>query len=196
MVEMSKEEPGDRDAELHAAIVAGKEDAVAEFERRYRTPFIARAVHKGLSPEDAEDAYQEVFLSTIQRAASLEGPLGLSLRQYASMAMRFQIAEHHRALPRDLSLDDLGDREKDAGREAHLPAAASQTSDRVRAAIRRCLDLLREGHRVVLELLFYDQMSPEAVADTVGVARNSVYKTKTRALQHIRPCLEEVLHAR
>lgn len=192
---MSEEKPGDRDAELHAAIIAGKEDAVAEFERRYRTPFIARAVHKGLSPEDAEDAYQEVFLSTIQRAATLQGPLGLSLRKYASMAMRFQIAEHHRALPGELSLDDLGQREKEAGREARPPAVASQASDRVRAAVRRCLDLLREGHRVVLELLFYDQMSPEAIAETVGVARNSVYKTKTRALQQIRPCLEEALHA-
>jgi RNA polymerase sigma factor (sigma-70 family) len=184
----------DRDAELHAGIIAGKEEAVAEFEQRYREPFIARGVRKGLSTEDAEDAYQEVFLSTIERAATLEGPLGLSLRKYASTAMRYRIAEYHRGRPSEASLDELAERNKDSSVGAR-PAPPGNASEEIRAAVRRCLDGLRESYRVILELLFYDQVPADSVADSLGVARNTVYQTKGRALEQIRPCLEEALRA-
>jgi RNA polymerase sigma factor (sigma-70 family) len=191
------DEPVDRDAELHAAIIAGKEDALAEFERRYRLPFIARGVAKGMSPEDAEDAFQDVFLSTAQRAATLEGPLGLSLRKYATGAMGFRIAEYlddRSRRPKVTSIDTIG--EGNSRLAAPEPATVEpQSDDHIRAAVRQCLERLSEGARAILEAIYFGQLSPELVAETLGVARNSVYRAKARALDKIRPCLEEALHA-
>lgn len=187
------DEPVDRDAELHAAIIAGKEEALAEFEQRYRRPFIARGVGKGMSPEEAEDAFQEVFFSTVRRAATLEGPLGLSLRQYASRAMGYHIADHFRR-PAEVGLDEI----ENTARRQFAPAVTSpepRAHDRIRDAVRRCLDGLSETYRAILEAIFVGQMAPEMVAETLGVPRNTVYKAKGRALEKIRPCLEDALHA-
>jgi RNA polymerase sigma factor (sigma-70 family) len=189
-------EPVDRDAELHAAIIADKEDALAEFEQRYRLPFIARGVAKGMSVEDAEDAFQDVFLSTAQRASTLEGPLGLSLRRYANGSMGFRIAEYldnRTRRPKVMSIDTVGD--DNAQLAAPEPASVEPQSDEhIRAAVRRCLEGLSEGGRAILEVIYFGQLSPELAAESLGVARNTVYKAKTRALDKIRPCLEEALH--
>jgi RNA polymerase sigma factor (sigma-70 family) len=190
------DEPVDRDAELHAAIIAGKEDALAEFERRYRLPFIARGVAKGLSVEDAEDAFQDIFLSTAQRASTLEGPLGLSLRRYANGAMGFRIAEYldNRSRgPKVVTIDTVGD--DSAQLRAPEPASAEPQSDEhTRAAVRRCLEGLSEGGRAILEAIYFGQLSPELAAESLVVARNTLYKGKTRALDKIRPCLDQALH--
>lgn len=189
----SADEPVDRDAELHAAIIAGKEDALGEFEQRYRRPFIARGVGKGMSPEEAEDAFQEVFFSTIQRAGTLEGSLGLSLRQYASRAMGFRIVDHFRR-PVELSFDEIEDIDGRDIAPAGTPSE-SQGDARIRVAVRRCLDELSEAYRAILEAIFIGQMVPDTVAQTLGMPRNTIYKAKGRALEKIRPCLEEALHA-
>ena len=189
--------PVDRDAALHAAIIAGKEDALAEFEQRYRHPFIARGVAKGMSVEDAEDAFQDVFLSTAQRAATLEGPLGLSLRKYATGAMGFRIAEYlddRSCRPKVTSIDTIGDGNTQLA-ESEPDSVKPQSDDYIRAAVRQCLEGLSEGGRGILEAIYFGQLSPELVAETLGVARNTVYKAKGRALDKIRPCLEDALHA-
>jgi RNA polymerase sigma factor (sigma-70 family) len=188
----SADEPLDRDAEMHAAIIAGREEALAEFEQQYRGPFIARGTGKGMSLEEAEDAFQEVFFSTVRRAATLEGPLGLSLRKYASRAMGYRIAEHFRR-PTEASLDEMEDTDT-----RQIPTAesspASAVNNRLRDAVRRCLDALSETYRAILEAIVVGQMEPGAVAEALGLPRNTVYKAKGRALKQIRPCLEEALH--
>ncbi|MHB8689080.1 MAG: RNA polymerase sigma factor [Candidatus Dormibacteraceae bacterium] len=183
----------DRDAEMHAAIIAGEDEALAEFEQRYRRPFIARGTGKGLSPEEAEDAFQEVFFSTVQRAGTLEGPLGLSLRKYASRAMGYRIAEHFRR-PAEESLDEIDDTDT---RPIPMAGSSSESAvnNRLRDAVRRCLDDLSETYRAILEAIVVGQMAPNTVAETLGLPRNTIYQAKGRALKRIRPCLEEAVHA-
>jgi len=180
----------DPDAELHAAIIAGEQAAVAEFDQRYREQFMSRGVRKGMPLADAEDAWQEVFIGTIQRARSLTGPLGQSLRQYASKAMGNRIADYHRSRERELRVDLSVDELAPTDAPAH-----SHADERVRAEVRRCLERVGDTHRVILEALFTEQLTPEALADTLGVPRNTVYQKKIRALARIRPCLEEALRA-
>jgi RNA polymerase sigma factor (sigma-70 family) len=185
-VEEPANDPVDRDAMLHAAIIACEENAVAEFEQRYRKGFITRGLCRGLTAEDAEDAWQEVFLSTIDRAATLTGPLGLSLRQYASRAMGNQIADHHRGRRSNISLDEVA---------ADPPSERPPVNERIRAAVKRCLERVADNHRVLLEALFVEEVPPDILAETLAVPRNTIYKRKSRAFAEIRPCLEEALGA-
>jgi DNA-directed RNA polymerase specialized sigma24 family protein len=55
------------------------------------------------------------------------------------------------------------------------------------------MEAIKASYRVLLELLFYEGLPAEAVAELLGVEVNTVYKTKGRAIGRIKPCLEEAL---
>jgi RNA polymerase sigma factor (sigma-70 family) len=186
------EDPVDRDAELHARIISGEEEAVAEWEREYRDRLFRYAMRKGLPPEDAEDAFSDAFFATIKRAASLEGPLGLSLRKHAFAVVANKIADFHRRRTDDpVSLDRLIEEGKDD--PAIAAPHSTRPDERIVEAIRRCMQAIRGSYRILLELLYYEELPVDVVAERLGVEVNTVYKTKGRAITRIKPCLEEAL---
>lgn len=187
------EDPVDRDAELHARIIAGEEEAVAEWEREYRDRLFRYATRKGLPPEDAEDAFSDAFFATMKRAASLEGPLGLSLRKHAFAVVANKIADFHRRRTDDpVSLDRLIEEGNDEGAILAAPHS-TRPDERIVEAIRRCMQAIKGSYRILLELLYYEQFPVDVVAERLGVEVNTVYKTKSRAIARIKPCLEEAL---
>ena len=193
MGEIAQEaEAPDQDAELHAALIAGEEDAVAEFEQRYRRQFIAHGKAKGMSLEDSEDAWQDVFFASAREAHRLT-PLGEGLRKYAWGMMRNLVADHYeKQSSAHESLD-----EEQVSREAirHQRVAPTMVDNSIRQAVRRCLEGLSAAPRALLEALFTEGLPPDVLAERLGIPRNTVYKRKTRALTQIRPCLEEALCA-
>lgn len=189
---MSDAQP-DRDAAIHARIVVGERSAVAEWEELYGDRLIAYATRKGLSPEDAEEAFSDAFFATMRRASSLEGPLGLSLRKHAFGVVANKIADFHRKADHQTdSLDRLIE-EDPAGLPVHPMSPSVQTDARIANAVRRCMEAIKASYRVLLELLFYEGLPAEAVAELLGIEVNTVYKTKGRAISRIKPCLEEAL---
>jgi RNA polymerase sigma factor (sigma-70 family) len=167
--------------------------AVAEWEGLYRDRLIAYASRKGLSAEDAEEAFSDAFFATMRRASSLDGPLGLSLRKHAFGVVANKIADFYRkAADNAESLDELI--EKDPAGLPLPPAPLSVQPDaRIAEAVRRCMETIKASYRVLLELLYYEGLPAEAVAELLGVEVNTVYKAKGRAIGRIKPCLEEAL---
>jgi RNA polymerase sigma factor (sigma-70 family) len=189
---MSDAQP-DRDAAIHARIVAGEMSAVAEWEGLYRDRLIAYAIRKGLSAEDAEEAFSDAFFATMRRASTLHGPLGLSLRKHAFGVVGHKIADFHRkAADHAESLDKLIEADP-AVRLLHPAPPSIQPDARIVEAVRRCLETIKASYRVLLELLYYEGLPAEAVAELLGVEVNTVYKAKGRAISRIAPCLEEAL---
>jgi RNA polymerase sigma factor (sigma-70 family) len=174
--------------------VVGERSAVAEWEELYRDRLIAYATRKGLSPEDAEEAFGDAFFATMKRASSLEGPLGLSLRRHAFGVVANKIADFHRNASHHVdSLDKLFE-ENPAGLPVYPVSPSVQPDARIANAVRMCLEAIKASYRVLLELLYYEGLPAEAVAELLGVEVNTVYKTKGRAISRIKPCLEEALH--
>lgn len=130
----------------------------------------------------ADDLISEVFIDVWQQAGRFEGRSRVSTwligiaRFKALSALRKQ--EHQ-------SLDDeMADGIVD---DADDPEIAEQKRDKS-VVLRRCLDLLSQEHREIIDLVYYHEMAIDEVAGLVGIPENTV---KTR-LFYARKRLAEI----
>lgn len=179
----------DPDVALHLGILAGDVDALAAWEAKYRRPMFRRAVANGLPPIEAENAFEDAFQNTMAQADRLT-PIGPGLRKMAYRILANRIADHHRrhAGARDVSLEA----EVEAGR--HLASLMSRGPDEGSehsAELTQCLERLTMEQRVVIELLFFEDLSTDLIAARLKIKPNSVTVAKGRGLKALKKCLEE-----
>lgn len=179
-----KETP-DEDEEIHAQIIVGSAQALATWYDKYRGVLIAKALRSRLPIAAAEGAFDETFEAAMSAAHRLR-PLGEGLRRFAYTVLKNQIAEWHREHKPEYSLDELTERHRQFGeRDIDVRAPAPVTE-----AVRRCLETLRDADRQLLELLYIEGETIQALADQMAVKRNTLDQRHGRALARIRPCLE------
>ena len=84
------------DAELHVGILAGDQGSIRRWHDRVM-PVVRRVLRrKGIPDEDAEEIFDDVFVSTIRHAVTIT-PLGSGLRPYIMGAAWRKIADHFEA---------------------------------------------------------------------------------------------------
>ena len=182
---MSTLSPGVDDADLHAGIIARQGRALEIWEERYRHRMIQAGMRDGLSSEAAEEAWYSEVLTTVWDKAETITPLGSGLKRYSFGIMRMQ-ARSQRRLHADspTSLED-----KDTANPTHGSAMPTGR----REAVRRCLEALSPRDRLLVELVCMECVVVEVVAEEFGILPRSVQRATERAIQRIRPCLEDAL---
>ena len=131
----------------------------------------------------AEDMISEVFLDVWRQANRFEGRSSVVTWLLAMARNKAWSALRKR---REASMEEgVAEAIED---EADDPEVQVQKQDKG-AAIRRCLEMLTNEHREVIDLVYYHETSVEEVAFIIGIPENTV---KTR-LFHARKKLSELL---
>ena len=134
----------------------------------------------------AEDLMQQVFAAMLAGADRFEGKA--SLRTYVFAIARRQLYSYYRDQRRHPSMAP-----------SPGPMPALQTSPSAQAAtaetnqlLYRAMAGLPDAQRAVLDLAYWQQLSPEQIAEVLEVPRNTVYTRIRRARDRLRQALIEL----
>lgn len=188
------------DADLHIGILAQDETAIETWHARIapRVRGLLRA--KGIPDQDAEEIFDDVFVSTVAHAGSIQ-PLGSGLTRYIFKAASNQIAEHYEGATKRVETLPLREHDADTG-EAHatrsrapvaqvaiarsMPAAPKLS--RRAALLRECLEQAAPGVRRVAELVM-ERLPEDEIAARLRIAPVSVRQYMRRMRLALRECL-------
>jgi RNA polymerase sigma-70 factor (ECF subfamily) len=137
----------------------------------------------GLSPEDAEEVWNDAMYETILKAPSLEISAA-SLRRWAFRVARNKAVDRlrkARLTDPPLSLDE-------GISDEPLVKPALKPDPRRVEALKHCLEALGERYRTALRLRT-DGIDAAQVAGVLGIAEGSVYKLVQRAKQMMQECV-------
>lgn len=183
--------------ELVAFCLANRTGAWEEFLRRYADLIYSTIQGKvGLREEDRADAFQNTVLSIYQNLHTLRDTDRLIA--WIIRIAYFQGVDRVRARTRahetyvgDLTPDDLHDR-REAEADARPPDDFRIRLERAQRA-RELLMLLPEKCRGLLQLLFYEDPTPEysEISRRIGIPIGSIGPTRARCLEKMRRLCEE-----
>lgn len=182
------------EALLVEALRKGDADAYERLVRRHAPRMLAVARRLLRSPDDAEDAVQEAFLSAFRALDRFEGEarLGTWLHRITVNAALMRLRSRRRRP--ESSLEDLQPRFLEDGHHEVLPrrwkdADRVLADRRLRERVREAIDRLPDTYRNVLLLRDIEEMDTAETAAALGISENAV---KTR-LHRARVALREVL---
>ena len=162
----------DDQRQLERAANGDREAIGVLFQRHHKRVF--HFVRRFVSDvEVAEDLTNDVFIEIWQKASSYEGRSKVSswllgvARYKALSEIRMRKPVHSKS---EQILDTLED-------DADDPEMVVQKRDKG-AAIKRCMKTLSRDHRVILELIYYQEKSIEEVSEILDIPKNTV-KTRT-----------------
>jgi len=173
------------DAELMAHLQAGCNDALAVLFDRYHRLVLSIALRIVRDPGEAEDVTQSVFLEIFRAVAQFDPAKGTTkvwILQYA----------YHRAINRrqHLSVRKFYDQTSTDEVEAHLtetaPTLGGFTADELKHLVRQGLATLNGVQKRVIELVSYDGLSMQEIADKTGDTLVNVRHHYYRGLQKLR----------
>ena len=171
-------------ADLHLRIIAGDPDAFSAFEAAIRPRVYGLLLSKRFNEADVDEAWNDAFLTGIERAASIE-PLGIGLRRFVvSVAYRRAVDLVRRSAARpDTPLDDA-----DEGRAPLTPVSDPEKEVRVQG----CVDAARPAYAAVMEMTARGMAASEMAA-VLGKTEANAAKLRSRARVWFARCLEGVL---
>lgn len=182
----------------------GSQDEAAwqQFSKRYEPVLLAFARRAGLREADAQDVVQETLLAFVTAFRNGEYDAGRGRLRAWLKGIAFNRIRQMR--------DRIGRREQQFADDGTRTAAINRVPDDQdldeafeqewqRGIVAECL---REARRAVdpqtyeaFELYTLRGLSPQQVADQLGITRNAVYIAKSRVLSHarsIRAQMEEI----
>lgn len=188
--------PSDEQALLER-LRAGDADAFEQLVRDHGGRMLA-VVRRFLgSEEDAQDAVQEAFLSAFKALDRFAGQsrLGTWLHRIAVNAALMKLRSR-KSRPNEQSADDLLPKFLEDGHQA-APASewrngglAALEQQETRDLVRRSIDALPEGYRIVLLLRDIEEKDTEETAQLLGMTANAVKTRLHRARQALRALLD------
>jgi len=177
--------PSDRsDAALVALCRAGDGRAWEVLVRRYRRLVWSIALTRGLTEDEAEDAFQETWVRVHGALGGLRSVE--SLTGWIASVARSQVSRVHRGRKRDRrAAEEMEGRARlaAAGESADEAEAFQEVSAAVDRLAGRCRDLLR--------MLYGEEASYDAVVKKLGMARGSIGPTRARCLGKLKELVEE-----
>ena len=187
--------PPVHEAELLAALRAGREEAFETLVRAHSGRMLSVCRRILRNDEEAKDAVQEAFVSAFRGMASFEGTsrLGTWLHRIAVNASLMRLRSRKRR-PEE-SIDDLLPTFKDDGHARIEPRDWSRSalqlveSRETREFVRGCIDRLPELYRTVLLLRDIEEMDTAEAAGVLGVSEGVVKVRLHRARHALRRLL-------
>lgn len=168
-----------RDSGILRRSLAGDPEAWRHLVRTY-SPLVYRiALGTGVSPEDAEDVTQSVWVVLLERGHAIRDPAALpGWLATTSRRIALQLRAQGRARPTEPLPIDLAS----ADPSAEMLLEREQTRERVRQA----LQALPLRCRTLLGALFRDEKpNYEETGETLGLPHGSIGPTRARCLAHL-----------
>lgn len=178
--------PGDReDSALVERIAAGDRAALARLYSRHHAK-VYRFIRRFEQNEaNAEDLANDVFIDIWLQASRFEGRSKVT--SWILGMARFKALSARRGQRQVVDPDEaLG--EMDDGRDT--PEIVVQKTDKG-AALKRCIARLPEEHRVVVDLVYYHEMSVAEVSAILQVPENTVKTRMFNARKKLSAMMEQ-----
>ena len=164
-------------------IANGDRASLAELYRALERQVYRFVLSKMNDPHEAADILQDVFIEIWRSAGRFEGRSAVKTWVFG-IAFRKTIDAHRRKGRIDLT--DTPPEEEDDSPDMASCIAASQEADHVRA----CLETLSDGHRSVVALTFYEDLSAPEISDVIGIAEGTVRSRLHHAKRLLMRCLQ------
>jgi RNA polymerase sigma-70 factor (ECF subfamily) len=132
---------------------------------------------------DFSDIVQEVHLRVFQRFPQFRGDSVPQLRAWVRMILRNMVVDGYRG--RNVHEEDGGSRFPDLPGDATTPSEVVHRGEQ-QARLYEALDRLPERQRLVFELRFYEGLSFEEVAQSMGVKVGNARVLMVRATEKLR----------
>lgn len=159
------------DRSLMARISGGESAALDQLYRRHHAK-VYRFVRRFMRDEAAaEDVTNDVFVEVWRKASAFEGRSRVS--SWLLGMARFKALSARRGLREHVDPDEALAQAEDP---SDTPEVALQKADKG-AALKRCIAALPEEHRIVVDLVYYHEMSVAEAAEILEVPEGTV---KTR----------------
>lgn len=178
----------DSDEALLAAIAGGSEAAMEKFYRRHAGAVCQFALRTVQNSADAAEIMNEVMLEVWRKAASFAGQskvrtwlFSVTHHKAVDAVRRKARHDHHDEVQEDsaftpaCSLDDARAGAEDAQR------------------VQRCLGELRDGHRQVVYLTFFEGLAYPEIAGILSIPEGTVKTRMMHAKKQLQACLARLL---
>lgn len=182
---MEPDAPDPDDRALAQRIAKGDKAAMRVLYERYHPALIAFLRGRGADAATAADTAHDTMLEVWRTASRYSGEA--RLKTWMFTIARNKLVDRHRRSARVTLVDEVPDSADTAPGPEALAAAAR---DAVR--LRACLDALKQAHRHVIRLAFYDDLTYREIATIESVPEGTV---KTR-IYHAKQLLLRCLGAR
>ena len=166
------------DAELVAACLAGEQQAWNDLVERFsRYVYAIAAQAFRLSPDEAEDVFQDVFARVFDRLHTLREPS--ALRPWIGQLTRRECIDHLRSGARELPAEEL-------------PEQAEDSLDRIEEAfdVHAALGSLSGECRDVLDRFFCRDESYRTIGEDLDLPAGTIASRISRCLARLREQLE------
>ena len=178
----------DTDEQLLQRIASGDQQALRQFYERFHGvvyQFALRTLNNGA---DAADVLNEVMLEVWRRAATFAGQSQvrtwlLSITRYKAIDL---LRRKRPSEPFDEAL--LEDEAADS-----CPARLALELGQQGAQVRQCLERLKDGHRQVVYLTFFEELSYPEIAEIMAIPHGTVKTRMLHAKQQLLQCLRRLL---
>jgi len=174
--------PDQSDADVLRQIALGDAAAMRTFYDRYHARLHGFLRGKGASPDEADDAIHDTMLAVWRTADRYEGS-GKAQSWLFSIA-RNKFIDRTRKTAKVSFVDEVPDCMDDAANPEDVAMAASDAE-----RVKRCLENLKQDHRTVLRLLFYEDLSVAEVSEIEGVPEGTVKSRIFHAKRLMMNCL-------
>lgn len=175
-------------ADLLAKCIDGDQQAWDELVNRYSRLVFSIALKSGLTPNDADDVMQNVFITVLRRLESLRDPERFS--SWLITTTRRESWRYKKSI-REVAIDETADIEDDSPEVVDEVIAWEQS-----LAAHRGLQRLGERCRQLLTFLFLDDSSPsyEEISNQLDIAVGSIGPIRARCLKQLRSHLVDLGH--
>jgi RNA polymerase sigma-70 factor, ECF subfamily len=183
---------------LIAGFRNGDEQAFETLVRKFGPRLLATARHYMRSDDDARDVLQDAFLCAFKSVGNFKGHSQLSTwlhRIVINCALMHLRRKKRCSELEDVEIDELLPRFNPAGNwmdggPRSMSAQVYLEIFETKATVRRCIERLPDGYRLVLTLRDIDELDTEEVAGLLGVTGNNVKVRLHRARQALKALIE------
>ena len=178
------------DEQLMLAYQAGQQKAFDELYQRYRQPIFAYLMRNIGSQMQAEEVYQEVWLSLIKQRANYTATA--SFRSYVFCIAHSRLMDFFRQqgkLSANDSIDEQSPPELIAC--ASYEPQAQLEQQRLIARLQWCISQIPEEQRAVLVLKLESELSLQTIAEQLNIAFETLKSRFRYAQAKLQRCLGE-----
>jgi RNA polymerase sigma factor (sigma-70 family) len=178
------------DAQIIDACLNGNEKAWQALVNRYKRLVYSVPVKWGLSPDDAVDIFQAVWLDCFRQLASLR-----DLERLQPWLIRVAVRKCHRfsEAKRERAEDSIAEEEMEELPQVEVSPELFEELDQEQL-LRSALEKLTPRCRQVISALFFEDPRPsyQLIASRLGLSENSIGFTRERCLNNLKKILAEL----
>lgn len=176
------------DTDLLDQIAAGNQQALQQFYQRFSGVVYQFSMRTVANAADAAEVLNEVMLDVWRRAGSFQG--NSQVRTWLLSITRNKSVDLLRRKRPTQSLDDSDLVEEGDDRcELSLLGELTQQGEQVH----HCLDKLKDTHRQVVYLTFFEELSYSDIAEVMAIPSGTVKTRMMHAKQQLLKCLQRLL---